>query len=158
MAGLKQVFVQGLTERSTTEKDTLGDIRMEGSKWYKYIKFNDGAADEAGVAGEACGYYLLDGYKNNEVTSDVSDCTGLIGAGILQAALALAEYGWIQIKGAATLTIALGTVTDGIPLSLDATNNGQLDVAVDTTATNALHVCAHAGDASDLEIICEFPI
>ena len=43
MGGLKQAFVTGLTEVTSTEKDTLGDIRMEKNKWYKYIRYDTGA-------------------------------------------------------------------------------------------------------------------
>lgn len=152
MPGLKRVFVQALTERSTTLKDDLGDIRWEGNKCYKYIQYKEGTAAVDGVAGEVAYYYTLDGHKNNQVSSDLSDSIE-IGAGVLQAALSDNEYGWVQIKGPATLTIALTAGADGDPLTPTGSTDGTLDVTTDVTD----HVCAYAGDISDQEIICDFP-
>jgi type 1 fimbria pilin len=63
------------------------------------------------------------------------------------------EYGWIQIKGAATLSIALTAGADGDPLTPTGSADGTLDVSGAVTD----HVCAIAGDISDQEIICDFP-
>ena len=63
------------------------------------------------------------------------------------------EYGWVQIKGAATLTIGLAGGTDGDPLTPTGAADGTLDVSAAVTD----NVCAIAGDASDNEIICDFP-
>tara|TARA_Y100000590_G_scaffold468878_1_gene653622 strand:+ start:1618 stop:1824 length:207 start_codon:yes stop_codon:yes gene_type:complete len=63
------------------------------------------------------------------------------------------EYGWIQIKGAATLTIALTAGADGDPLTPTGSADGTLDVSASATD----NVCAIAGDISDKEIICTFP-
>lgn len=152
MAGFKQTFQSGLTEVTTAAKDELGDLRWEGNKCYKYIRYYEGAAATDGVAGEVAYYYTLDGYKNNYVSSDLSDSVE-IGAGVLQAVMSDAEYGWIQIKGAATLTIALTAGVDGDPLTPTGSADGTLDVSAAVTD----HVCAYAGDISDKEIICDFP-
>jgi len=154
MAGFKQSFIQGLTERSTTQKDTLGDLRWEGNKCYKYIIYEAGTAAVAGVANEVCYYFEDSGHTDNKVTSDVSDCTGEIGAGVLQAALADGEYGWIQIKGNATLALALTAGADGDSLTGTGAGDGTLDLA---TAVETDHVCAVAEDASAKLIICDFP-
>lgn len=161
MAGLKQVFVSGLTERSTTEKDTLGDIRWEGNKCYKYVQYDAATAAVAGVAGEVC-YYILDtGYGANVVSSDFSDCGGdgtCISAGVLQASLADNEYGWIQIRGVAVLTISLVAGADGNALTATGitTNDGSLDVVV-TTVALADNGCAFITDVTAKEILCNFP-
>ena len=86
------------------------------------------------------------------MSSDLSDSVE-IGAGVLQAALSEDEYGWIQIKGAATLTIALTAGSDGDPLTPTGSADGTLDVSAAVTD----NVCAIAGDISDKEIICDFP-
>ena len=131
----------------------LGDVFFgTGSKVYKFVQYKEGAAATDGVAGEVAYYYTLDGYKLNQVTSDLSDSVE-IGAGVLQAAMSDNEYGWIQIKGPATLTIALTAGADGDPLTPTGSADGTLDVSAAVTD----NVCAIAGDISDQEIICDFP-
>jgi hypothetical protein len=95
----------------------------------------------------------LDGYKNHVCSSDLSDSIE-IGAGVIQANIATETYGWFQIKGAATLTIALTAGADGDPLTPTGSADGTLDVS--SAATD--NVCAIAGDISDKEIICDFPM
>lgn len=142
-----------LDSASATQEMALGQIyEANDGKAYKYVVYNEATAAVAGVAGEVAYYYLLDGYKNNEVTSDVSDATGGIGAGVLQAALADGEYGWVQIEGPATLTIALTAGTDGDNLTPTGAGDGTLDLV--TAATD--DICATAGDISDMEINCKF--
>lgn len=131
----------------------LGALFMDNDgKIYKYIQYDEGAAAVDSVAGEVAYYYTLDGYKNNIVSSDLSDSIEL-GAGVLQAIMSDGEYGWIQIKGAALLTIALTAGADGDPLTPTGSADGTLDVSAAVTD----HVCAYAGDISDMEIICDFP-
>lgn len=128
--------------------------RAEGNdgKIYKYVQYDEGAGAVAAVAGNVCYYYTVDGYKNNQVTSDLSDSVEL-GAGVLQSAPADGEYCWIQIKGPATLTPALTAGADGDPLTPTGSTDGTLNV----TSAVTDHVCAWAGDISDREIICDFP-
>jgi len=131
----------------------LGDhYEDHDGKVYKFIRYYEATAATAGVAGEVAYYYTLDGYKNNYVTSDLSDSVE-IGAGVLVAAMSDAEYGWIQIKGAATLTIALTAGADGDPLTPTGSADGTLDVSAAVTD----NTCAIAGDISDKEIICDLP-
>ena len=145
-----------LTRVTTTAEFALGQLAAvvtnSGTKVYKYVQYDEGSAGVDGVAGEVTYYYTLDGYKNNKVTSDLSDSVE-IGAGDLQAVMTDDEYGWIQIKGAATLTIALTAGADGDPLTPTGSADGTLDVSAAVTD----NVCAIAGDISDKEIICTFP-
>ena len=129
-----------------------GAVIGSPTKLYKYVQYDTGSVGTAAVAGEACYYYTLDGYKNNQVTSDLSDSVE-IGAGILQAVMTDGQFGWVQIKGPATMTIALSAGADGDPLTATGAADGTLDVSADVTDI----VVAIAGDASDKEIICDFP-
>lgn len=147
-ADLDQVYTS-LSEGNTPSLGTV--IWVEG-KAYKFVQYIEGTAATDGVAGEVAYYYTLDGYKTNQVTSDLSDSVE-IGAGVLQANMSNAEYGWVQIKGAATLSIALAGGNDGDPL----TPTGGADGTLDVSATVTDNICAIAGDASDNEIICDFP-
>ena len=129
-----------------------GAVIDSPTKLYKYVQYDTGSAGAAAVAGEVAYYYTLDGYKNNQVTSDLSDSVE-IGAGVLQAVMTDGQFGWIQISGPATLTIALTAGADGDPLTPTGSADGTLDVSADVTD----NVCAIAGDISDKEIICDFP-
>ena len=64
------------------------------------------------------------------------------------------QYCWIQIKGAATLSIALSAGADGDPLTPTGGADGTLDVIVATEATSP--ICAYAIDADQKEIACDF--
>jgi len=131
----------------------VGDV-YEGNdgKAYKFVQYDTGSGSVAAVSGQVAYYYTLDGYKNGQVTSDLSDSVE-IGAGVLQSAPADGEYCWVQIEGAATLSIALTAGADGDPLTPTGATDGTLDV----TAAATSNVCAIAGDISDNEIICTFP-
>lgn len=132
---------------------SLGQLGVTSDgKVYKYVQYDSGAGAVAAAAGNVAYYYTLDGYKNNQVTSDLSDSVEL-GAGVLQAVLTDGDYGWIQIKGPATLTTALTAGADGDPLTPTGSTDGTLDVSALVTD----HVCAYAGDISDKEVICDFP-
>ena len=145
-----------VTSVSDTAEFRLGQhgaVIGSPTKLYKYVQYDTGSVGTAAVAGEACYYYTLDGYKNNQVTSDLSDSVE-IGAGILQAIMTDGQFGWVQIKGPATMTIALSAGADGDPLTATGAADGTLDVSADVTDI----VVAIAGDASDKEIICDFPL
>ena len=124
-----------------------------GTRIYKYVQYDTGAGSVAAVSGNAAYYYTLDGYKLFKVTSDLSDSIE-IGAGILQSAPTDGQYCWVQIKGMATMNAALTAGADGDPLTPTGSADGKLDVSADVTD----NVCAIAGDISDKEIICDFPM
>ena len=157
--GAKKTFLTGLTDVNTKDKEGLGTLRWEGNKCYKYVTYSEEAAAVDGVAGEVC-YYVLDtGYGLNDVTSDLSAGGGagaVIAAGVLQAIMSDNEFGWIQIKGLAVLTIALTAGADGNALTPEGTADGSLDVVV-TTVALAHNGCAYITDVTAKEILCDFP-
>ena len=118
-----------VTAQSTTPEFVPGSLGAvtdsNGTKLYKYLKYDDATAAVAGVAGEVAYYHTLDGYKLHTCTSDLSDSIE-IGAGVIQATIATDTYGWFQIKGAATLSIALTAGADGDPLTPTGTADGTL--------------------------------
>ena len=133
----------------------LGSVIDSGgvTKIYKYVQYDTGSGSVAAVSGQVAYYYTLDGHKNNQVTSDLSDSVE-IGAGVLNSAPTDGQYCWIQIAGPATLSIALTAGADGDPLTPTGSADGPLDVSAAATD----NVCAIAGDISDKEIICTFPM
>ena len=146
------------TEVHDTPEFQLGQLGAiiddtNGTRIYKYLQYDTGSAGTAAVAGEVAYYYTLDGYKTFKVTSDLSDSVE-VGAGVIQAVMTDGHYVWFQVSGAATLTIALTAGADGDPLTPTGSADGTLDVSADVTD----NVCAIAGDISDKEIICMFPL
>lgn len=124
-------------------------------KVYKFVKYNVGAGTVAAAAGNVCYYYAPSGTSagsTTEVTSDLSDSAG-VGAGVLQAVIGDGEYGWIQIRGPATLTTALTAGADGNALTPVGSTDGTLDVSALVTD----HICAIAIDASAKIVMCMFP-
>ncbi len=143
-----------LTQIDTTAAFALGTIFQDhDGKVYKYITYSEEAAATDGVAGEVAYYVAETGYAAFDVTSDLS-ASDEVGAGVLQAALSDNEFGWIQIKGFATLTIALTAGADGNALTPTGAGDGTLDVVVTTVALS--HICAYAGDISAKQIMCDF--
>ncbi len=145
-----------LTANDSTPKFAAGSIgRTNDGKLYKYVQYNVGAGSVAAVAGNVAYYYAPSGASagaTTVVTSDLSDSAGL-GAGVLQVALTDDYYGWVQIKGPATITPALTAGADGNALTAVGATDGTLDVSA--LVTDA--VVAYAVDASAKIIMCDFP-
>lgn len=124
-------------------------------KVYKYVQYDTAAGSVAAAAGNVAYYYAPSGVSagsTTKVTSDLSDSANL-GAGVLQAVIADEGYGWIQIKGPATLTTALTAGGDGNALTAVGATDGTLDVSALVTDS----ICAYAVDASAKIIMCAFP-
>lgn len=132
----------------------LGNVVWIQNKAYKFVQYLEGAAATDGVAGEVCGYYAPSGTSAGSfttVTSDYSD-TARVGAGVLVSNMSDQEYGWIQIKGPATLSIAFTGGADGNALTIGGAGDGTVDAAV-----AGEHICAVAIDADAEIIMCDFP-
>lgn len=152
----------GLDGTATNAAHTVGThYTADSGKIYKYVLYDDGTANLDLAAGDVV-YYVDDtGYGASTVSADTSDATGAeIGAGVAVAAVTTdASYFWVQIKGAATLTVALGgSAGDGDPLTAVAAADKALTKAAEAdTAATYVSVVAIAVDASAKEIICDFP-
>lgn len=146
---------------SETAEFTLGTVgRIDGSgRLYKYIKYNSGATPVAAVAGNFVYNYAVSGAsagQYTEVTSFVTDSGG-IGMGVLQSVIANGGYGWIQIKGQATLAQTIeDTPVDGGPLTaIGVATSG----AISTVAAGAAgsYCCGVAIDASAKIVFLDCP-
>ena len=160
ISGIKKVFATPLDDVATvTEgaKEELGTIRFEGNAIYKYIVYNDGAGSVDGELGGVTFYYAVggvntEGYNDNEVTSDETD--GVIGAGVSMSLLLDGQFGWIQIRGFATLTTTpTGSPADGDALTAVGTSDHTLD-ACETVDDAQVAIVFDAGADT---IICNFP-
>lgn len=151
-------YISGIdpTRVTATPEFTPGTIGMNqtstGAKKFKYISYSEEAAAVDGVAGEVAYYVAETGYAAHDVTSDLT-ASDEVGAGVLGAIMSDGEFGWIQISGLATLTIALSDTGDGNPLTPTGSADGSLDVSAAVTD----HVCAVSGDGSAGIILCQFP-
>lgn len=153
---MKQIFATGLTDYDTVDKEGVGTIRWEaGGKCYKYVLYESGAGSVAAAAGKMAYIYAAAGASAGDytkVTCDLSD-SAEVGAGVMQAAVPDGSYGWMQIKGIATLAAALTAGADGDPLTPTGATDGTLDVSAAVTD----HVCAYAVDASAKLVLLDCP-
>lgn len=140
----------------STQQFALGTvISGHDGKKYRYVQYDTGAGGVAAVSGQVAYFYAPGGTSAGAtavVTSDLSDSNS-VGAGVLQSAPADGEYCWIQVTGAATLSIALTAGGDGAALTPVGSTDGTLDV----TAVLTDPICAFAIDASAKIIMCAFP-
>ncbi len=146
-----------------TPEFTLGSLGLSADgKMFKYVKYDDGTANLDLVAGDVVYYVDETGYTTNLVTADVTDSTGQeIGAGVVGATVTLdASFFWVQIKGSATVAVALGgSALDGDPLTCVGAADKALARAIEAdTAAVYKPVVAIAIDASALTIACDFPM
>lgn len=105
----RQIFKTQIDETYATAVDPLGSIREEDDKLYKFVEFT---AD--GVAGDVQKYASLTAYQASQVAPSATQ--QLAVAGVIVAAIvdeSEKPYGWIQIEGEATLSVA-GTGTPAI--------------------------------------------
>lgn len=112
----KQVFISPIDESFLTERDTLGDLRWEGNRCYKYVKLRNMAGTISADVGDKVLYAEPSGYPDNIVVIDAID--GSVGAGVISAPaegiLLTDYYMWIQIKGPVFLSLPVGGgATDG---------------------------------------------
>ncbi len=158
---LQSLYTGPITDVTSYPQAELGTTRRIGNKTYKHVLFNNGVGNVAAVVDYVCYYYgvstdaVTGGYENSVVTMDLTDA--YMGAGVFVSVPADGQYCWIQIKGPATLAIALTAGADGNPLThIGAGADGTLDVVADGEADTSA-ICAFATDASAKKIICDFP-
>ena len=110
-SGIKKIFASALTEVTSVTKEELGTVRFEGNNVYKYVKIQNVTATVAGAKGDPVPY-RADKYDEHWVVIDNTDADAVgIPAGVLQGTVVgtagTVYYGWIQIRGFATLNAAL---------------------------------------------------
>ena len=156
--GIKQVFVQALTEVRSSAQDTLGDIRRDGNLVYKYVKLLNDTATAAVVAGDVLCYDAAVGHSTNVVVMDLGDAdTVRVGAGIGLGAVAgvadTAYFIWIQIEGPAIGAKVVPGADGGLLTMADATVDGTFTPRDAATQ----QICGIATDQSAKLIACTFP-
>lgn len=154
-SGIKQAFASKLTDVETVQREQLGVLRFEGNKVYKYVKIRNTTATVAAVAGDCVVYDAEDGGNNSHVVTDYTDGGSVpTGAGVLQAACAgtlLTDFfGWIQIKGPATLNQTVGgSAADGDQLKAGTTDKAFTKQLFAGTTPNIAADGPYVGSAID---------
>ena len=154
--GIKATFATQLTDTSAKNKEGLGQHRYEGGRWYKYIKYDDGAGNVTVAAGDFVGYFGPTGPKLHTVTGDTSVGTNrLVPAGLTVSAPKNGEYAWIQIKGPFVVAAARfnANVGDGDLLHMDPATD---KLAADGTAAGS-RIMGVASDESAGEGVLDCP-
>lgn len=118
--------------------DKIGDVRIEGNKLYKCVKFFNDTATLASVAGDVVNYHAETGHVTNTVSGVVAEagtqrlCAGVQVAAAIAGVENVAYYGWVQVTGSVTLNTDIGgSAGDGDPLTTD----GAADLACDKGIT-----------------------
>lgn len=163
------MYISGIDSTAVTSAPEfgLGQIGMnsDGKVW-KYVQILNTTATVAGVAGDVAAYFAAVGHSTHRVVLDKTDADAApIGAGLLggtvTGTLAVAEYGWIQIKGPATANTAIG----GTPADGDQLMAGTTDLALEKqlfagTTPNIAAVGSYCGAGTDVTaklVACDFP-
>lgn len=158
--GLRKVFATGLTETSLTDIEGVGTVRFENKRWYKWVKYDDGAEDLDIVAGDVLVYVAESGYAASVVTADFSDGDVLpIGAGLAVGTVTItATYMWMQFKGLATLALdATGSAPADGDAICAATNGGTNKVVIVDPPDNRSRMGVSIDDTAKTVILdCPF--
>lgn len=96
--------------------DKVGDIRWEGNKCYKCVKYV-----AAATAGQIQKYANAAGYDLSEVRASTSQVE--VVAGMCVATALINTIGWVQVKGPATISVNhTGALAVGDSLTPSATS------------------------------------
>jgi hypothetical protein len=123
-----QSWKSGITDLDSTPQELLGVIREDDNKVYKYIKFSGTTAT---VVNDFLCYVLAD-----ETCTTVDKANTAAGAGkamATNAATGAVYYGWIQIRGVATLSSAVTAGAAGNAMTTIGSTAGKLDVSAAVT-------------------------
>ncbi len=137
----KTTYLTRLTDVDTTDRESIGTLRFESGKMYKYVKYNHGVGELDLVVGNVVGYFL-NGADDYVVTADVSSMDTLpVIAGIIVAATVTVDdsYIWIQIGGPGTLaTTVEGTTPAAGDVICILTGTTDKYAEIDPTANNVV--------------------
>lgn len=131
-AGRIQGFTTDLGDIDTTPQEYMGAIRQDYNADYKYVEFSGTLAV---AVGDFCCYVVTD-----TTLHTVDGTNSALGAGVATAAhpIGSVTYGWIQIRGVATLSTTVGgSPSEGNKLTNTSASNAALTKA--TAETDVLY-------------------
>lgn len=100
--GIKRVFVTGLTDTSTSDKEDVGTVRREGDNKYVYA---------SGASGTSQYDIVKLGASYSTAAVSTSNSSYAARVAVAQAAIGASSYGWYQVMGYATLAANSSTST-----------------------------------------------
>tara|TARA_R100001530_G_scaffold45237_1_gene34155 strand:+ start:1671 stop:2153 length:483 start_codon:yes stop_codon:yes gene_type:complete len=140
--GQKVVWAGAVTDVHTNQKEVIGSTRFHGMKVYRYYKFDNGSGSVAAVSGNIA---VFKATTQDIVTSDVSDGdTNKVAAGMFVSVPADGQFCWLQVRGPATVNLAVNSGADGAGCQPHSTD-GMLTIQ---TASDIIAPCATASDVS----------
>lgn len=147
--GMKTTFKSNIGDYDATAQDDIGCLYYAENAVYKYVKFSGTTAT---VVGDVVCYVAAD------ATMTIVDAANTaLGAGVATASNSVtgtAYYGWIQIRGIATLSTALA----GSPsVGDDLTTDGASTPAVTTITDVDSQRVATTVIVSSKTVACNFP-
>lgn len=147
-AGRISGFTTAITDIDVTPQEYLGAIRFDYNAAYKYVRFTGTLAT---AIGDVCSYVLTD-----TTMTSVDSTTSAIGAGVSPAVhpLGSVSYGWLQIRGVATLSTAYGAGAQGNAVTTVGAANKAVTVAA--AVTNAV-VGVIVNVTGPILLYCLFP-
>lgn len=159
---MQRSFASPLDEVSSVARDQLGALRFEAGSLYKYVKIRNVTATVAGAKGDPVAYQASTGYLANTVVIDLTDADPQVfAAGVLQGTVTgtagTTYFGWIKIKGPATVVAAITSGEDGVPVYLTTTDKTLAKAVEVDTAGDYKQVFGICIDASDKTVVVDCP-
>ena len=148
-AGRPQGFTTALTDIDTAAQEFLGTIRFDYNATYKYVKFS---GTTAVAVGDFMCYVVTD-----HTLGTVDGANSALPAGVAMAVHASGSvtYGWIQIRGVATLSTAPGgTLAAGSSLTNAGATAPALTVAAPTATAVAVGILVTATSPYVADLMC----
>jgi len=106
-SGIKQVFVTGITEFSTEDKEGIGTVRYtEDGNVYKWVQNGEASTITATLNGAACYETTVRDVANIPLTANLANL-----AGYWRSACPGQSYGWIQAEGSGSVVLAAQSAT-----------------------------------------------
>ena len=161
IVGINPTAVRTSAEGAEFNPGTIGTALDADGKVlkYRYVQYEAGAGSVASVAGRFASVYAAGAAGGAATSPDIVTMDGSdslpVGVGVFQAVIADGGYGWLQISGVATLSVALVAGADGNALTRvgASADTGDLDVSALVTD----HICAIALDASASIVLLTCP-
>lgn len=124
---IQTLFKSQLTDIDSSARDTLGAVRFENNKFYKYMEIKNTTATVAGVAGDPVAFFAATGYSSHRAVIDLSDagtipvCCGFL-MGSVTGTSGTSYYGWVQLTGPVAVPTAITNGVVGNPVYLTTTD------------------------------------
>lgn len=148
---IPQILNSAIGDVDITARDTVGTLRFENGKWYKYVKLANVTAAVTGVSGDPVAYKAATGVASSIIVTDLTDADIIvIPAGFLTGtvtgSLTIPQWTWIQLTGLVTVPTAVTSGAQGKKVFLSTTDktltvganayDADMGVSVDTTGAN----------------------